>query len=663
MAQSRIKKYINRSLLSSLVGDKRGNSMMLVAAALVPIAGVIGGGIDMGRGYLAKTKLQAACDAGALAGRRTMAGTPWGATPNTAAESYFNVNFVNGRYGTTGLTKAFNSTDGETVTGTASVNVPTSLMKIFGYSNIPVHVQCDAVMNLPNTDIMFVLDTTGSMDQAPDGTTATVANPSKIAGLRGAVTNFYTTIEAAKSASTQIRYGFVPYSSTVNVGYLLRPEWMVDNWTYQSRVPDGTSSSSSAAETDVDYTTNSNWTAMSPASSRTWVDTALPQEACNKPADTVVWGPSTVISGPTTSANASSKDGLQRVRVIQYSADGRRYYINQTATSCTLTTETMTNYIERYTETTIVVDRAATASTTYDWIYRPVAYDVSSLKGLTSGGTITANIGSNHTSRTVNWQGCIEERDTVRATNYAPIPAGALDMNIDLVPTSGNPATQWRPALPHLVFARTGLESGWTVANQSTSDGSWPNLGDTAGGAWAACPTQSKKLSSLTAGQLSTYLNSLTPSGRTYHDIGMVWGGRLLSKTGLFASENATTPSGGEITRHLIFMTDGATDTVPFAYDAYGWPAVDRRRVMDATVDPTKADQDTLVADRTAALCTAIKAKGITVWTIAFGTPSTTMLTDCASAPGNAFNAANTAALNTTFSDIAARIANLRLKR
>ncbi len=664
MVQPKSKKSAHRNWLSNLARSKSGNSMMLVAAALVPIAGVIGAGFDLGRAYLTKTKLQAACDAGALAGRRVMAGTTWGATSIAAANAYFSVNFVNGKYGTTGLFKSFTSTDGETVLGAANVQVPTSLMKIFGYSVMPVNVQCDAVMNLPNTDVMFVLDTTRSMNEINAGDT----DP-KIVGLRGAITGFYNTVEAAKSASTQVRYGFVPYSSTVNVGYLLRPEWMVDNWTYQSRIPDGTGTSSSAAQTNVNQSTNSNWTMMSGPSSRTHTYSSLPLEACNAPAEAMTWGPTTVISGPTTSANPASKTGNQIVRVLQYTADGRRYSVTKTASTCTLDTEIFNGYIERYTETTIVVDVGASSSALIYWKYLPVTYNVSALKGITSGGTVTAPIGANHASRTVNWQGCIEERGTVRATSYSPIPAGALDMNIDLLPTNGVPNTQWRPSLPELVFARTGVTSGWSVAEIPTAadpktNADYPNIGDQNPlDNISACPTQSRKLSAITSGDLATYLGSLTPAGNTYHDIGLVWGARLMSPTGLFASENAATPTGGQITRHMIFMTDGSIDTYPYVYDAYGWPALDRRRVMDPSVDPTKADQDTLVASRTEAMCTAIKAKGITVWVIAFGTSLSSLLSDCASTTGHAFQANNTAALNTTFSDIASRIANLRIKR
>jgi hypothetical protein len=79
---------------------------------------------------------------------------------------------------------------------------------------------------------MMVLDATGSMRDTNPGDSAP-----KIDELRWVVMSFYTQLEAAKTAGTRIRYGFVPYSTNVNVGYLLHSDWMVDNWTYQSRVP------------------------------------------------------------------------------------------------------------------------------------------------------------------------------------------------------------------------------------------------------------------------------------------------------------------------------------------------------------------------------------------------------------------------------------------
>ena len=63
--------------MGALARDVRGNTMAIMAATLIPLAGLVGGGIDISRMYIVKTRLQHACDAGALAGRKAMGGGAW----------------------------------------------------------------------------------------------------------------------------------------------------------------------------------------------------------------------------------------------------------------------------------------------------------------------------------------------------------------------------------------------------------------------------------------------------------------------------------------------------------------------------------------------------------------------------------------------------------
>ena len=58
--------------LRRLLRDSAGNALPLMAAALVPLLAMVGGGIDMGRSYLAQSRLQQACDAGVLAARKAL---------------------------------------------------------------------------------------------------------------------------------------------------------------------------------------------------------------------------------------------------------------------------------------------------------------------------------------------------------------------------------------------------------------------------------------------------------------------------------------------------------------------------------------------------------------------------------------------------------------
>src|SRR3546814_3856244 len=94
------------------------------------------------------------------------------------------------------LTKSFSETGG-TVTGNASVVMPMTIMRIFGQTERTIAVTCTAEMRIPNTDVMFVLYTTGSMSDNIPGDSA-----SKIFGLRRAVKCFY---EALAKQDTDAR--------------------------------------------------------------------------------------------------------------------------------------------------------------------------------------------------------------------------------------------------------------------------------------------------------------------------------------------------------------------------------------------------------------------------------------------------------------------------
>ena len=635
-------------LLQRLRSDTSGNALMIGAAAMFPLIGIVGGALDVGRLYAAKTRLQHACDSAVLGGRQAMTGKAWTADSTQVAGQLFSMNYPAGKYGTTFPAATGGGIDGITFTpntdgsveAIAEALVPMTLMRVFGATENKVQVACKAQINLPDTDVMMVLDTTGSMAETNPGDFE-----NRITSLRKAVKGFHTVLSDANAAGAKIRYGFVPYSTTVNVGALLKPDWVVDKWDYQSRKPDGVKTVGGSGNV-VDYTYKDNWDQQSPNGSRTFATTNLPLENCVKPASSVAWGASTLISD-TSTPFAGPPVGTKRVKVFEYTANGTDYDLSQTATSCQLTTITYSNFVERYNQNTIPVYE--TAQTYYDWEYDQIEYDVASL---TVGGAITAPIGANHANRAVTWDGCIQERSTVAITDYSTIPANAYDLNIDLTPTS-DPATQWRPALAKLVFARESM-TNWRLSKVKTN-ADYTNVGDYQGGSYATCPVASRKLAPISETELTTYLDSLTPAGGTYHDIGMIWGARLLSSTGIFKDENK-----GGAARHLIFMTDGQTDTRPDIYDAYGWTALDRRRELNNSIVPTKANLDKTVEDRFDAMCEATKNKNVTIWVIAFGTTLSPMLESCASS-ARSFQANNAAELTATFSEIGERIAHLRL--
>ena len=628
--------------LRRLGRDVRGNTLAIMAAALIPLAGLVGGGVDMSRLYITKTRLQHACDAGALAGRKAMGGGIWTQSnnaPRAAAERFFDANFQTGAYGSTTLTRNFTESNGK-VTGTVSAVVPMTLTRVIGRTTETLNVTCDAAMSLPNTDIMFVLDVTGSMGSKAVSTDSRT----KIQALRGAVKCFYESVAQRNTSETcnigaptggvtavQVRFGFVPYSVNVNVGKLLPTNFLADEWPYQSRER-----------------------ITIPATNATWVQSGSPAVSSTK--STLTGVPSANCTNAGLAAYGSTTEVIngnsRQVTTISYTAISWTSKKNGSCRTNKLTTKT-----------TYTGQAGTNESTT--WRYAQIVQDVSDLKnGNSWNNSFVLPIGSGFTNKTITWDGCIEERDTVRATDYDPIPADANDLDIDLIPNSGDDTSLWGPLLPGVIYTRqdvSGNGSNWNTAEITTTT-------EYGNGSQYFCPAESRKLAEWNdPTAFESYVDSLSPNGNTYHDIGMLWGARLMSPTGIFASENAFTPSGGEIERHLIFMTDGEACTGAGNYTAYGVPWFDRRQT-DPNAVPTGncSNTSTLtqqVNARLAGLCSAVKNKNITLWVIWFGASNTTIedsLRSCATS-GRFYSARNQADLDSTFGSIASEISQLRL--
>lgn len=241
-----------RKTFQRLIADQRGNAMIIAAAAIIPIVACIGGGLDVSRAYLVKARLHDACDVAALAGRRAMTNEDI-TTAQPEALKFFNFNFPKNYMGTASFTPTVTHPDTGVVEVKASTSTPTTLMKIFGYDSIPVSVDCDATQNFDNIDIVLVLDNTGSMNCLPSDSQYTSCptekSGSKISGVRQAVLALYDQLASAQAQlaaqGLRLRYGIVPYSSAVNGGNLIyaqSPTYIATSWTYQSRVPNFTTS-------------------------------------------------------------------------------------------------------------------------------------------------------------------------------------------------------------------------------------------------------------------------------------------------------------------------------------------------------------------------------------------------------------------------------------
>ncbi|MEN2786577.1 TadE/TadG family type IV pilus assembly protein [Sphingomonas qilianensis] len=230
------------SFLRLLRSDKRGNTLLLVAFAIIPLLAMIGSGLDMARAYVARDRLQQACDAASLASRRLLSGAVLTPAVSAEATNYFNFNFPQGSFQTAAFTPTVSVPAVGTVSITAATTIPTTIMKLFGFSRLPISSTCSATQDFVGTDIVLVLDMSGSMNCAPGvaGSCNEVEQSgSKMKALRDASKSLYDTLKSAQDQlhanNLRLRYGFVPYNHTVNVGYQVNASHIRNSAPYQSR--------------------------------------------------------------------------------------------------------------------------------------------------------------------------------------------------------------------------------------------------------------------------------------------------------------------------------------------------------------------------------------------------------------------------------------------
>ena len=248
-----------------------------------------------------------------------------------------------------------------------------------------------------------------------------------------------------------------------------------------------------------------------------------------------------------------------------------------------------------------------------------------------TGTGISLNSTSGHT----HWYGCVKERlspDDISDLNpgskkfstyyassqtpadvmvlypYSKYPGvylgGPSDMNY-----VNKLANNWRSTTLPLTYV-TPL---WNIMNPPTPDELLP-LGPN-----AFCPAAITPMTHDT-GELANGINAMTPNGQTVIPNALAWGWRMLSPNwqGYWGGEMGTAglPMSYDTPNHekaIVFMTDGNNYFFPGSYTAYG-------RLADKTLGTdVEADAVTELDKRTKRVCKNIKAAGITIYTIGFG--------------------------------------------
>lgn len=524
--------------LSSLARNSSGNALAIFAAALVPMTIMVGSGLEVGVTYMARAKLQNACDAGALAGRQAMEGNAWNDSAKAEAEKFFDFNFPLGTHGVTDAAFEISQdrSDRAQIVGEASGTVPTVIMDIFGYEGLGIAVSCNAKRDLGHNDVMLVLDVTGSMLQAPSNGSGT-----KIERLRAGAAGLYRALDDAENGSVT-RFGIMPYSHTVNVARHLADTDILTRQTYNG---------------------------------------AYRYRYCD----------------------------VYRQNGNYYRGDCEyRYSQNQPSTGFSQNNTKYTDEVQYSNNFTREVD-----------IRQSSWGDGSS-------------IGDSKSRYRNSGQGCIEER-----------------------PTFGNAGS---PVRYEDAVVRSDIDARAVFDDDTPFQFGRYDPARQMGESQSGCPNEARKLqvySSQSAYQSAINATTANPTGGTYHDIGMLWGARFLSRTGWFRNENPTAINEIPVNQHIVFMTDGMLDTGDTLYSSHG---VERHQGRTNGAGSLNDRHLSRFDD----ICSVVKSTGVTVWVIALDVTDTEDVRSCATSAAH-FYTSDGSDLEKIFETIGQGIGNLRLTR
>jgi hypothetical protein len=226
-------------------------------------------------------------------------------------------------------------------------------------------------------------------------------------------------------------------------------------------------------------------------------------------------------------------------------------------------------------------------------------------------------------------------------------------------------------AITNCVTERIGANATTDVAPATGLPATWLGRDYQGNGTLVGCEA-GNYLTPLTHSKtkLDSAIDDLHVSGSTSGQIGTAWGWYMLSEhwDGFFAGADhqpvaKTTPL---LSRVLVLMTDGAFNTAHcngVTTEAYAYSSVANSDKIDSSIC-TASNTPFLQAQ---AICTAIKADDILVYTVGFQVGSEPGAEDflraCATDTTKAYIAANATQLQDAFKAIGKEIAKLRLSQ
>jgi len=193
-----------RSQKKGFFRQEKGAISIIWALSIIPLMGMLGLTIDLGRVYYVQSVITGATDAAAIAGAKT-AGTNGDVVGQATA--IFNANIPNNFIATVSGPTITMSSNNQVVTATASGTIPTTFMMLLGKTSIGAGATSQAQVSTPNVEVVLALDNTGSMFGTP--------MTGEIQAAQTLVNILYG--GAGVNTLPGLYVGVVPYTTTVNI--------------------------------------------------------------------------------------------------------------------------------------------------------------------------------------------------------------------------------------------------------------------------------------------------------------------------------------------------------------------------------------------------------------------------------------------------------------
>ena len=192
-------------LLYRFGSAQNGNVAIIFGLAIIPILAGVGSAIDFSLASDVKAKMQYAADSAGLSLQKN-APTLSKADLQSAASGYFNAVFTAKDVENLQVKASYSVAGGSRVVVTATADVPTVFMNIFGYDQIPLSVSTTAKWGNSRLRVALVLDNTGSMAQS-----------GKMAALKTATKNLLSQLQGAATNDGDVYVSIIPFNKDVNL--------------------------------------------------------------------------------------------------------------------------------------------------------------------------------------------------------------------------------------------------------------------------------------------------------------------------------------------------------------------------------------------------------------------------------------------------------------